>query len=331
VALTGEDRLIGWLRARLGPGALPGDDAALLPEGAYAATVDSQIEGVHFPVGLDPAVVARRLLAVNLSDLAAMGADPAFGLLALAAPSGFDHRRFFRAFTGACRAHRVELAGGDLATSHGPLVATLTLLGTHPAGSRWLRRDGARAGHALWLGGPVGNSAAGQRLAAAGGRRDARRRTTLPHGWDLHAKTLQEAARQALRRHLLPEPQLALGAWLRRQPEGGAIDVSDGLARDLHRLCRESGTGARIDHAALPLPRPDLCRELSVSPDELALAGGEDYVLLFTLPEGIAVPPVFGSRRIGRMTGGKAVLLERQGRAAPLSDRGFDHLAGSKA
>src|SRR6185436_12693499 len=125
-------------------------------------TTDSQIEGVHFPPGLDPALVARRLLAVNLSDLAAMGAEPRHAFLALAAPPGFAHRRFFRALLAACRLQGVELAGGDLARDPHHVHAVLTLLGTRPAAGRWLRRDGARPGHRLWHGGTVGESAAGQ-------------------------------------------------------------------------------------------------------------------------------------------------------------------------
>src|SRR5262245_7425297 len=103
--LTGEDRLLGWLRARL-PGTLIGDDAALLPPlESCAVTVDSQIAGVHVPPDLDEATFARRLLSVNLSDLAAMGATPAWAFLALSAPPGFDHPRFFRALLAACRSH----------------------------------------------------------------------------------------------------------------------------------------------------------------------------------------------------------------------------------
>lgn len=331
MALAGEDRLLRWLRALLGESRL-GDDAALLPAAAYAATVDSQIEGVHFVPGLDPALLARRLLAVNLSDLAAMGADPAFGLLALATPPGFDHRRFFRAFKAACHAWGVELAGGDLA--RGPLlVATLTLLGRKPENGRWLRRDGARPGHAVWLGGTVGESAAGQRLVAAGARLFGGR-VELPPAWPRDRNPRSRAARRAVRRHLLPEPQLGLGAWLRQQPEGGAIDLSDGLARDLHRLCRESRAGAEIDYATLPRPAGfvTLCRELGEDPDELALHGGEDYVLLFTLPEAIAVPDRFGCHRIGGMHRSSTVRLRRGAAVRELADRGFDHLenAGRK-
>src|SRR5699024_2590314 len=131
----------------------------------------------------DPALLARRLLAVNLSDLAAMGAHPAYAFLALSAPSGFDHRRFFRALLAGCRRTSLRLAGGDLAASP-HVVATLTLLGTKPPRSRWLRRAGALPGHDLWLGGTVGESAAGRLLIERGAR------SHLP-------QTLRAAARRA--------------------------------------------------------------------------------------------------------------------------------------
>src|SRR5262245_33797647 len=125
--MASEDRLLAWLRREIGQRgpALLGDDAALLPRGAWAVTVDSQIAGVHFDAGLDPALLARRLLAVNLSDLAAMGALPAYAFLALSAVRDFDHRRFFRALLSDCRRHGLALAGGDLATHPSATTATL--------------------------------------------------------------------------------------------------------------------------------------------------------------------------------------------------------------
>ena len=319
----GEDRLIDWLRRRLGRqpgGALIGDDAAVLPAASYAAsyaiTVDHQIAGVHFPPGLDPAVVARRLLAVNLSDLAAMGASPAYAFLALAAPPGFDHRRFFTALLAACGRHALTLAGGDLSRSSA-LSTSLTLMGTKAEGARWLTRDGARPGHALWLGGTLGESAAGRLLIERGGR-------------SAVSKPLQAAARRAVRRHLEPRPQLALGRWLADRSEGAAMDVSDGLARDLHRLCRASGVGADVEAAALPFAdRFALCDAIGADSLALALGGGEDYVLLFTLPEGVAPPPETGARRIGRITKGRRLTLLRGGERSDLPTIGWDHLNAS--
>lgn len=325
-----EDRLLRWLRARLDPlpiGApLIGDDAAVLPAGGpFAVTVDSQIAGVHFVPDLDPALLAPRLLAVNLSDLAAMGAVPAYAFLALSTPSAFDHRRFFRALLTACRKHGVTLAGGDLARS-AQTVATLTLIGSRPDGGRFLHRSEAAAGHDLWLGGTIGDSAAGQRLIARGARLR-QGRVELPADFAA-GSSVSAAARRAVRRHLLPEPQLALGNWLGRQREGAAMDVSDGLAKDLRRLCRESGVGAEIVAEELPNTDrfTDLCRSIGADPLELALGGGEDYVLLFTLPRGIHPPADFGPRRIGRITRSTEIILRRGGAVGILPEIGWDHL-----
>lgn len=311
----GEDRLIDWLTRRLrrsSEAVRIGDDAAVLPPGAFAVTVDHQIEGVHFPAGLDPAIVARRLLAVNLSDLAASGAVPRYAFLALAAPPGFDHRRFFVSVLASCRKFGVELAGGDLAKNPDRLSASLTLMGTK-AGRRWIERSGARPGHALWLGGTIGESAAGRLLIERGGWREG------------DPAPLRAAARRAMRRHLEPVPQLALGHWLSDQKQGAGMDVSDGLARDLHRLCRASGVGAEIDAAALPLSTrfSSLCEMIAADPMALALGGGEDYVLLFTLPEGI-VPPK--GRCIGTIAKGRKVTIVREGKRSALPDVGWDHL-----
>jgi thiamine-monophosphate kinase len=128
----------------------------------------------------------------------------------------------------------------------------------------------------------------------------------------------------------LPRPQLALGEWLGKQPAGAAMDVSDGLARDLHRLCRESGVGARIEAGQLPLAARfnELCAALGAGAEQLALAGGEDYVLLFTLPEGLAPPIRSGCRRIGTITAGRRLTIDGSGGARRLPPDGWDHLAG---
>ncbi len=295
--------------------------------GPLAVTVDSQIEGVHFVPDLDPALVARRLLAVNLSDLAAMGADPGWAFLALSAPPAFDHDRFLRSFSEACRAHGVTLAGGDLARCD-RLVATATLIGTKPDERHWLRRDAARPGQSLWLGGTVGESAMGRLLIDRGarpGRGAGLRLVRLPA--DLPS-SLSNAARRAVRRHVSPVPQIDLGRWLGSHSGIAGMDVSDGVARDLHRLCRESGVGAEIDAESLPFSERyfDLCKILSVDPVELALTGGEDYVLLFTLPDGEAPPDSFGCRQIGSIRKRSGVSWVHGGKRRKLAASGWDHL-----
>jgi thiamine-monophosphate kinase len=331
---TGEEALLSWLRGRLAT-PLIGDDAAILPPlTPSVVTMDSQIAGVHFPPDLAAADLARRLLAVNLSDLAAMGATPAYAFLALSAAPGFDHKAFFVSFLAACRRHGVTLAGGDLARHPGGTIATLTLTGTKDADAHWLRRSGAAAGHTLWLGGTVGEAAAGRILIERGARL-AGGRVALPAFCEAFSSPLRAAARRAVRRHLKPQPQLALGRWLGAQPAGvAAMDISDGVARDLHRLCRESNVGAVIAAEALPFPEhfTELCKALDViDPLALALTGGEDYVLLFTLPPELAPPPELGGWSLGTITprsrkARPGVFIVHDGVRRRLPDAGWDHL-----
>jgi thiamine-monophosphate kinase len=325
-----EDRLLSWLRQQLAkePGEpLLGDDAAVLPARSFAITVDSQIAGVHFPVDLPEPVLARRLLAVNLSDLAATGALPAYGFLALSATQGFDHRRFFKAFLAACKSFGVRLAGGDLARHPQATTATLTLLGSRPKGGRFLQRKDARPGDGLWLSGTVGESAAGRFALAAGAHFDGRK-VSLPPSLD--RPDLSRAARRAVLRHLLPAPHLGIGQWLGRQPRAAAIDLSDGLALDLSRLCRESGVGAVVDAAGLPFSARfrELCRAIDRNPSTLAFGGGEDYVLLFTLPVDRRPPVDHRATRIGTITRERRLLRRSEdGRTEELQLLGWDHLA----
>lgn len=335
-----EEGLVAWLRtltARAGfgrsRGTLVGDDAATLPNGTVV-TVDQQIEGVHFPAGLAPAVVARRLLAVNLSDIAASGARPRFAFLALAATPAFDHRNFLRALVHACAEYGVELAGGDLAIAK-ELHLSLTLIGERRPGDATLARDQARPGQRLWLGGTLGESALGCELV----RRGARSRgnsVVLPALFSVKGE-LRTAAARAVRRHLVPAPQLELGRWLAGRGRGAgvaAIDVSDGLAKDLHRICAASGVGALLDGAALLAAMPphlaQLAGRLDLDASRLVEGGGEDYVLLFTLPKAVAPPGRFHALAIGAITKERGVFVE-DSEAAPerrrrrLDASGWDH------
>jgi thiamine-monophosphate kinase len=325
----GEDRLLHWLRRRLRRTGreLLGDDAALLPQSErWAVSVDQQIEGVHFPAGLDPRWVGRRLAAVCLSDLAASGAEPAYGFLTVALPDGFDGRRLLEAVVDAAERHGLTIAGGDLASTAGPVATTLTVLGRRFPRGRWLRRAAARPGDAIWVGGTLGESALGRQLVAAGARPH-RRSIQLPPG-TAKTSSMLRSGRRAVRRHLAPEPQIELGRHLGRRRRVAAIDVSDGLALDLSRLCRESGVGARVERDALPVPAslPPWAAALGLDPWELALSGGEDYVLLFTLPPGAAAPPSYCTR-IGAIVDDSALELVHGGGTRALTPLGWDHLA----
>lgn len=322
--------MIGWLREHPGTGRI-GDDAARLPapgEGGWVVTTDPQIAGVHVPEDLDEILLARRLLHVNLSDLAASGAEPAYALVALAVPEGFQVKRFFHGLLEVCAEEGVELAGGDLSRAPVP-TAVMTLLGRQPEGAELLGRGDGHAGDRLWVGGTLGESGAGRKLLARGARLAAHSEHAhvfLPEAFR-RDEGLAEAARAAVTRHLAPKAQIGLGRWLASRPRAAALDLSDGLARDLPRLARESGVGAEVDAEALPVPEgfADLCHALEEDPIELALGGGEDYVLLFALPPDDSPPPELECRPVGRLTEGGEVELIRDGTRQPMPELGWDH------
>lgn len=322
-AATSESTLLEWLRSRPETSGLLGDDAAIVdPSQPICITVDSQIEGTHVPRGLDPGIFARRLLAVNLSDIAAMGARPTHAFLALAAPRDFPLREFFRSFLLAARTDQVTLAGGDLSRSE-RLSAALTLLGQRWPDADWLRRDGAAPGEAIWVGGSLGESALGCRLLEYGLSNG---RPSVPSALPLD---LRDYALDCLQRHLEPQAQLDLGRWLASRATA-CTDISDGLGRDLHNLCSASGIGALVEEERLPSTDRfnALARHLKLDPLELKLGGGEDYVLLFTLPLG-EIPPE-GCYQIGRTHEGPCVLRRATGDEQPLPDVGWDHFRSAQ-
>ena len=324
-----EDRLHQWLRRRLLQCGFDrvGDDGAILPAGGpWVVSQDHQIEGVHFPSGLDPRVIAKRLLAVNLSDLAAMGAEPTYAFLALSCPADFDQRRFLTGFIAACQAVDVELAGGDLAR-HDRVTTSLTLMGLTVSGGRWLQRSLGRAGDSVWLAGDLGLSATGRRLLELGAHLEGRR-VLLPEGLGFNSRERRLAVR-AVRRHLVPVARIDVGRWLAKRRRVAAIDVSDGFALDLHRLCRNSGVGARIEADTLPLQQnlKTVCIKLGMQPLDTALSGGEDYALLFTLPPRVRPPVVLACRRIGQLTVEPDIFLDSESRSERLPALGWDHFS----
>src|SRR5256714_4955871 len=246
-----------------------GDDAALLavaPDAELVATTDTLVAGVHFPHQSPPASIGHRSLAVNLSDLAAMGARPAWALLALTLPEADEDwlAQFAAGFGALARAHEVALVGGD--TTRGPLCVTVQLLGHVPRGEA-LRRGGARAGDALFVSGTPGDAAAG--LALEQGR--------------LHAPA--EALAYLRERFLRPTPRIALGERLRRHATA-CIDVADGLLGDAGKLADASRAGVEICFGAVPVSETLLRTLGEERARELALTGGGDHPACFPVRAG---------------------------------------------
>jgi len=300
-----------------------GDDAALLavPAGQeLAVAIDTLVEGVHFPHGTAPADIGWKALAVNLSDLAAMGATPAWALLALTLPERPVEAQqhlvdgLAEGFAQLARAYGVALVGGD--TTRGPFTLSVAVHGFVPPGQA-LRRDGARVGDLVFVTGTLGDAAAGlQRLAASSDPDEEKRRVAL---------------RARLNR---PEPRVAAGRALRGQATA-CIDISDGLLADLGHLCTASGVGAELEAACLPMS-PALqgsCDETSAR--EAALSGGDDYELCFTVPAARAGEVQAdlarlgcGATRIGRIVEGAGVRVRDAGGQwlAPVRT-GWDHFS----
>jgi thiamine-monophosphate kinase len=247
-----------------------GDDAALLQVPAYAelvASVDTMVAGRHFPEGSDAQSIGHRAMAVNLSDLAAMGARPAWAMLSLTLPSADSDwlDRFARGFGDIARAHDVALVGGD--TTAGPLAVSVQIMGHVPRGTA-LRRGGGREGDVLAVTGTLGDAGAG--LAVALG--------TL--------ETHDAASASELRRRFeYPTPRIEFGIAARGLASA-AMDLSDGLAGDLPKLAAASGLGARVEVDRLPLSRALKSAASAERARDLALGAGDDYELLMAVPPG---------------------------------------------
>ena len=289
-----------------------GDDAALLRPSAgmeLAVSTDLLLEGRHFRVGTDARKLGHKALAVNLSDMAAMGAAPRWVTLAIALPAqlALDEawlEEFAKGFFALAERFGVELIGGD--TTRGPLSICVTILGEVPTGLA-LFRAGARPGDDIWVSGQLGGAA----LALA------------QPGIAAAAKRLDE-----------PEPRVELGERLRGLASA-AIDVSDGFAQDLGHILERSGVGAIVEYALLP-------RSVDVEKIKdgklqarLVLSGGDDYELIFTAPrasrgelETLSSDLKLPLSRVGGIQGGEARLqvLDDQGRPMAVG-RGFDHFA----
>lgn len=289
-----------------------GDDAALLappPGEELVVTTDTLVAGRHFPDTAAPFDIGWKALAVNLSDLAAMGATARWVTLALTLPDSDETflREFARGFFALAEREGVSLVGGD--TTRGPLSLTVTALGTVPAGAA-LRRDGGQAGDDLYVSGTLGDAGLGLRLEL--------------NQW---LEDLPTAARDvALARLHRPEPRLALGRAL-RGVASACLDISDGLAQDLGHLLAASGVGAELELSALPRS----AALASIDPafaDILALTSGDDYELLFSAPASVravvaALP--LPCTRIGRLTTTPGLQLRRNDAPVELPVAGYTH------
>lgn len=326
-ALPGERELIEHIRRRLpaSSGALligPGDDAAVIvPErGALQVlTTDAIVEGVHFDRRFSSlADIGYKALAVNVSDIAAMGARPEFALLSLILPDGFtlpDLDALLDGLLEMAAASRTTLAGGNISRSPGPLIVDMTVTGSvRPR--RILTRSGGRPGDAIYVTGSIGGAAAGLDFLRVRG-------SDVP---DLS---------ELVKRHQRPEPRMRIGMLLGRNRAATAcMDLSDGLADAVRQIAEASGSGAAVDASALPIDPATAAWFDSTGRDPVisAVTGGDDYELLFTAPrkfrgrlhtvqsESRGVPLT----RIGELTEGRDIRLIRNGSPVPMP-AGFTH------
>jgi thiamine-monophosphate kinase len=310
-----------------------GDDTAVLavpPGHKLLATTDLLIEDVHFRrLSAAPADVGWKALAVNLSDIAAMGGIPRWALVALAVPADTDVEAvdaFYAGMAEAAGPHDVTVVGGDTSASPGGWMVNVTLLGIHPGEPRL--RSHARAGDAVAVTGSLGVSAAGLHALEIG----------LDRARDAGLAGAQLA--EITRAHLRPRARVAEGRWLGQALGVHAmIDCSDGLATDLGHICRESGMGARVRLEKVPVAAAtrEAARALGGDAREWAVSGGEDYELLLTCDPAEAAHLIAGLVEatgtpltvIGRIEGaaGEIVFVDADG--APVAVRGgFEHFHG---
>ena len=327
--VTGEEAIIQGFLAPLARG-FPGafglkDDCALLtpePGTELVLKTDPVAEGVHFLPEDAPGDVAWKALAVNVSDLAAKGATPIGYLMALsfpAPPSSEWLAAFAQSLEQAQRKFGCHLIGGDTDRRPGPITVSITVVGSVPQGGM-VRRNTARPGDAVFVSGTLGDASLGLLL---------RRNPRLADTWGLSTAD----AEHLHRRYLRPEPRLGLGDALRRH-SASAMDISDGLAKDLSRMCAASGCGAQVQLADLPLSAAT-AKALAADPRLVMAiaAGGDDYEVLACLAADKASDFVAAARqarvdmtRIGTLTSESAVIFEgTDGLPVSFPSSGWDH------
>ncbi|MDH2917004.1 MAG: thiamine-phosphate kinase [Gallionella sp.] len=292
-----------------------GDDAALLrvSEGKeLVVSTDMLVSGTHFFADTDPFQLGHKTLAVNLSDLAAMGAVPRWATLSLSLPSVDEDwlQRFSEGFFSLADDNGVELIGGD--TTRGPLNLCVTIMGEVPRGKA-LRRDGAKIGDDIWVSGKLGQAALG--LANLQGK----------------VKFYGEVRDECLKALHQPQPRVALGLVL-RGIANSAIDISDGLIADLGHILERSHVGAEISLELLPIVDDGVEEDIA---QRCALSGGDDYELCFTAPASqrdvlaaLAEQLKFPLTRIGHIRVGQdCVVRDGEGKEMKIEKGGYDHFA----
>ncbi len=318
----GEFGLIARIAGRVRPGAGVetgiGDDAAVTipPTGYLLSTSDMLVEGVHFDLSLtDPHTLGRKSLSVNLSDIAAMGGEPRYFLLSMAIPTTISVEfldDFISGMLDRADEFGVSLIGGDTCSSKSGLIISVTVLGQQLP-ERIIRRSGAAEGDMVFVTGTVGDSALGLDMLKRGEREG-----------------------PATEKHLDPRPRVHEGIELAKAGIPTAmIDISDGLLADLGHVLRCSGVGARLELNKIPLSSFFLekCSPLSDESLSLALAGGEDYELLFTAPGSRKVEVLKIFERLGTpvtavgaiAAGGGLSIITGDGAEYVISKRGFNH------
>jgi thiamine-monophosphate kinase len=357
----GEASLIARIRQHLPPA--PdwllvgiGDDAAVVePERnrAEVLTVDALVEGVHFDRAfVPPDAIGHRALAVNLSDLAAMGASPRLALLSFALPPHLPVADFDGLVAGLTRLgalHRIHVAGGNLTRSPGPLMLDITVTGTVKR-RQALTRAGARPGDEIYVSGTIGTAGAGLQMLREMSLTTKDTKDTKEHqSTDEQSRTKQDLPSVSLvssvvkdtcvERYLYPQPRVRLGLLLARNRAASAsIDLSDGLADGVHRIAAASGVGAIIEADALPID-PEVrawFEARGLDPITEAMTAGDDYELLITVRPR-ARRALAAARRhgdapltlIGACTAGGAVVLRGRAGERELPRAGYDHFGRS--
>lgn len=313
----GEFGFIDHIKRRFpGPEGLVGigDDCAILPsgEGELLCSTDMLVEGVHFLRDYaSPEDIGWKSLAVNLSDIAAMGGIPEATFLSIALPrdvQGEWSEKFIAGYAELSDIFDVPLLGGDTTSSLRDIVINVGVIGRAPA-AKSLRRSGAAPGQAIYVTGTLGDSAGGLRA--------------ILDAWE---RTPQ--VESLIRRHMKPVPRIKEGqALMNTGLTGAMIDVSDGIASDIRHILNASGVGARIHLDKIPLSDElrSVCEAHQTDAGLLAVSGGEDYELLFTAPVGIEMMLDFPVFRIGEIVPGDTLVWVDSGRVLDLDINGYEH------